>query len=141
MSTIKAAYAVTKATLAPYTVWIKPILYAAIAGILFVSGCNYGKNDQKADIVRLSGQVQAYERENKEFKELADRARVDAAIAVKASEKQKKAAEEAAKRAAASAVINKERADEAQRALDEALKDPKCFELLEMKVCKTIPIP
>lgn len=125
----------------PYAYLIKPVLFAIFTVFVFVSGCNYGKVKQEAEVVRLSGQVQALAEANNAFKQEGKLAASEAKRQQDAWKALEKAAGKAADRIEAGAEQTARDVRRADSELEKAILNPKCNELLELSVCPNIPIP
>lgn len=88
----------------PYFLFIRLMIYAIVAVILFASGCSHGKQKSEARIADLKAQVQGYESAHKANLDAIDSLKsANEAFAKQSAEQGKKAAQavEQAKRAQA----------------------------------------
>lgn len=135
----------------PYVNLIRWGLWALLAGGLFVTGCNHGKDVQAAKAEeRLDNLAKARDRAQEEAAEnlraanacgqlLSDindqtQRQIDEAARAKA------AAEQAASRAEEAAAAGQRRASAAEKALQAAKTTPACRSQLEMALCDSIPL-
>lgn len=135
----------------PYADLIRVGLWCLLAGGLFVTGCNHGKDRQAAkDQERISNLATARDAAQAEAAEnlraanacgqlLSDvndqsQRQIDEAARAKA------AAEQAARRAETAAAAGQRRAVAAEKALQDAKSTPVCRSQLEMPLCDAIPL-
>lgn len=137
--------------LRPYADLLKVLAVLAMAGGLFVTGCQRGEDRQsamdqatiaKADKARAAAEADAAENlraANACWLLLEDVNRQTQA-AMDQSAQEKAAANEAARRAEVVAAESQRRADQAGRALQDAKTRPACRQQLEQKLCDAIPL-
>lgn len=135
----------------PYVDVIRWGLWALLAGGLFVTGCNHGKDQQaKSDDERIENLVQARERAQADSDEnlraanacgqLLSDVNDETLRQVEEAKRAKAAAEQAAVRAEAAAKAGQRRAVAAEQALQAAKTTPECRSQLEMPLCASIPL-
>ncbi|MGH3802378.1 MAG: hypothetical protein ACRDTD_20040, partial [Pseudonocardiaceae bacterium] len=135
----------------PYADLIRVGLWCLLAGGLFVTGCNHGKDRQQAkdqaSIERTEkalGKAEADAAENLRaanacgqlLSDINDQTQRQIDEAARA----KVAAEQAASRAEAAAAAGQRRAAAAEKALAEAKATPVCRSQLELELCPAIPL-
>ncbi len=137
--------------LRPYADLLKVLAVLALAGGLFVTGCQHGSDrraarDQaaiaKADKARAVAEADASEnlRAANACGLLLEDVNRQTQASIDASVRQKAAADEAARRAQAAAAESQRRATAAERALQAAKTEPACRSQLEMALCADIPL-
>lgn len=135
----------------PYADLLKLLAVLALAGGLFVTGCQRGEDRQsakdqatiaKADKARAVAEADAAEnlRAANACGQLLQDVNRQTQASIDASVRQKAAAGEAARRAEAAAAESKRRADAAEHALQAAKGKPACRSQLEMALCADIPL-
>ncbi|WP_401738274.1 hypothetical protein [Stenotrophomonas pavanii] len=123
----------------------------ALAGGLFVTGCQHGSDrraakDQatitKADQARAAAEADAAEnlRAANACGLLLEDVNRQTQAAIDESVRQKSAADEAARRAEAAAAQSKRHAIQAEEALQVAKTQPGCRQQLEQNLCDAIPL-
>jgi len=137
--------------LRPYADLLKLLAVLALAGGLFVTGCQRGEDRQsakdqttiaKADKARAVAEADAAEnlRAANACGQLLQDVNRQTQASIDASVRQNAAADEAARRAEAAAAESKRRADNAEHALQAAKSKPACRSQLEMALCADIPL-
>lgn len=137
--------------LRPYADLLKLLAVLALAGGLFVTGCQRGEDRQstmdqaiiaKADKARAAAEADAAEnlRAANACGLLLEDVNRQTRASIDAATRQKAAAAEAARQAEAAAAESKRRADNAERALQAAKIKPACRSQLEMALCVDIPL-
>lgn len=137
--------------LRPYADLLKVLAVLALAGGLFVTGCQHGEErraakDQatiaKADQARAAAEADAAEnlRAANACGLLLEGVNRQTQASVDAAARQKAAANEAARRAEAAAAESQRRATAAERALQDAKNQPGCRQQLEQNLCDAIPL-
>ncbi len=137
--------------LRPYADLLKALAALALAGGLFVAGCQHGSDrraakDQatiaKADKARAAAEADAAEnlRAANACGLLLEDVNRQTQAAIDESVRQKSAADEAARRAEAAAEQSKRRAIQAEEALQVAKTQPGCRQQLEQNLCDAIPL-
>ncbi len=137
--------------LRPYADLLKLLAALALAGGLFVTGCQHGSDrraakDQatiaKADQARAAAEADAAEnlRAANACGLLLEDVNRQTQAAIDESVRQKSAANEAARRAEAAAEQSKRRAIQAEEALQVAKTQPGCRQQLEQNLCDAIPL-
>lgn len=137
--------------LRPYADLLKVLAALALAGGLFVTGCQRGEDRQfakdqatitKADKARAAAEADAAEnlRAANAAGQLLQEVNRQAQAAIDESARQKAAANEAARRAEAAAAQSRRRATQAEQALQAAKTTPACRSQLEMALCADIPL-
>lgn len=137
--------------LRPYADLLKVLAVLALAGSLFVTGCQHGEErraakDQaaiaKADQARAAAEADAAEnlRAANACGLLLEDVNRQTQASVDAAARQKAAANEAARRAEAAAAESQRRATAAERALQDAKNQPGCRQQLEQNLCDAIPL-
>lgn len=137
--------------LRPYADLLKALAALALAGCLFVTGCQHGSDrraakDQatiaKADQARAAAEADAAEnlRAANACGLLLEDVNRQTQAAIDESVRQKSVADEAARRAEAAAEQSKRRAIQAEEALQVAKTQPGCRQQLEQKLCDAIPL-
>lgn len=137
--------------LRPYADLLKLLAVLALAGGLFVTGCQRGEDRQsakdqatiaKADKARAVAEADAAEnlRAANACGQLLQDVNRQTQASIDASVRQKAAADEAARRAEAAAAESRRRADNAEHALQAAKSKPACRSQLEMTLCADIPL-
>ncbi|MGE8252773.1 MAG: hypothetical protein ACN6RE_08930 [Stenotrophomonas sepilia] len=130
---------------------LKLLAALALAGGLFVTGCQHGSDrraakDQatiaKADQARAAAEADAAEnlRAANACGLLLEDVNRQTQASVDAAARQKAAANEAARRAEAAAAESQRRATAAERALQDAKNQPGCRQQLEQNLCDAIPL-
>lgn len=132
---------IVKAALAPYMVWIKVGLAALLLSIAFVSGCNYGEVSSEKEIATLKGDKRLLQQANASWAQAAIERSLEVDANAKRSEQIQKQAANDAKDLERNRKTTEDTVADNQITLDKAVRDPKCGELLEMKVCATVPLP
>ncbi len=139
------------APLRPYADLLKVLAVLALAGGLFVTGCQHGSDrraakDQdaitKADKTRAVAEADAAEnlRAANACGQLLQDVNRQTQASIDDAARQRAAANEAALRAEAAAAESKRRATAAERALQGAKNQPGCRQQLEQKLCDAIPL-
>lgn len=134
-----------------YADLVKALAALALAGGLFVTGCQHGSDrraakDQatiaKADQARAAAEADAAEnlRAANACGLLLEDVNRQTQAAIDESVRQKSAADEAARRAEAAAEQSKRRAIQAEEALQVAKTQPGCRLQLEQNLCDAIPL-
>lgn len=135
----------------PYADLIRVGLWCLLAGGLFVTGCNHGKDRQAAkdqerigNLAKARDEAQADAAENLRaanacgqlLSDINDQTQrqIDEAARAKA------AAQQAASRAEAAAAAGQRRAAAAEKALQDAKSTPACRSQLELELCPAIPL-
>ncbi len=137
--------------LRPYADLFKALAALALAGGLFVTGCQHGSDrraakDQatitKADQARAAAEADAAEnlRAANACGLLLEDVNRQTQAAIDESVRQKSAADEAARRAEAAAAQSKRHAIQAEEALQVAKTQPGCRQQLEQNLCDAIPL-
>ncbi|WP_414609849.1 hypothetical protein [Stenotrophomonas pavanii] len=137
--------------LRPYADLLKLLAVMALAGGLFVTGCQRGEDRQsakdqatiaKADKARAAAEADAAEslRAANACGLLLEDVSRQTQASIDAAARQRAAAYEAARQAEAEAAENKRRADKAEQALQAAKSKPACRSQLEMALCADIPL-
>ncbi len=137
--------------LRPYADLLKLLAVLALAGGLFVTGCERGEDRQsakdqatiaKADKARAVAEADAAEnlRAATAAGQLLQEVNRQAQASIDDAARQRAAANEAARRAEAAAAESKRRADNAEHALQAAKSKPACRSQLEMALCADIPL-
>jgi len=135
----------------PYADLIRIVLWCLLAGGLFVTGCNHGKDNQlrkdveaitKADEARGKAEADAAEnlRAANAAGQLLQEVNRKTQASIDAAELARKAAAEAAGRAEAAAAAGQRRAAAAEKALVDAKATPVCRSQLELELCPAIPL-
>lgn len=135
----------------PYADLLKVFAVLALAGGLFVTGCERGEDRQaakdqatiaKADKARAAAEAEAAEnlRAANACGLLLKDVNRQTQAAINEAARQKVAANDAARRAEAAAVERRRRATQAERALQGAKTQPVCRQQLEQKLCDAIPL-
>lgn len=139
---------VIKNTLAPYAFWFKVAGIAAVLFVAFVGGCSVGKNkglqdrhDLETTNTALALQVQTLRVENDGYLTAMGEANKNAEANKKFAEERQKMAEDAAKKLEKYQEEQAKKQAKNEAELRNALKDPKCAELMKLKVCSAIPRP
>ena len=127
--------------LRPYTSLIKWGIIAVLAGFLFVSGCNYGENKSEAKIVQLENDKAILQQANASWAKAAEERNRQIEDNVAASERLQREAERDADKLADGRKDTDKIITSNQSKLEAAIRDPKCNELLELKLCPTVPLP
>lgn len=137
--------------LRPYADLAKLLAWAALAGGLFVTGCQHGEGTQvaknqkaiaKAEQAHAAAEATAAENlraANACGQLLSDISDATDAAAARAQE-QRELAEQAARRATQQAEESRRRATAAERELQESKNQPACRQQLELKLCDAIPL-
>lgn len=135
----------------PYADLIRVGLWCLLAGGLFVTGCNHGKDRQAAadqerigNLAKARDDAQAEAAENLRaanacgqlLSDINDQSQRQIDEAARA----KTAAQQAANRAEAAAAAGQRRAVAAEKALQDAKTTPACRSQLEMPLCDAIPL-
>lgn len=137
--------------LRPYADVLKLLAVMALAGGLFVTGCQRGEDRQsakdqatiaKADKARAAAEADAAEnlRAATAAGQLLQEVNRQTQLAIDESARQQQAAHEAAHRAEAAATQSQRRASQAEQALQAAKNQPGCRQQLEQKLCDDIPL-
>jgi mannose-1-phosphate guanylyltransferase len=137
--------------LRPYADLLKLLAVLALAGGLFVTGCQRGEDRQsakdqatltKADKARAAAEADAAEnlRAANACGLLLEDVNRQTQASIDAAALQKAAADEAARQAELAAAESKRRADKAEQALQAAKSKPACRSQLEMALCADIPL-
>jgi hypothetical protein len=137
--------------LRPYAQLIRWGLWALLAGGLFVTGCNHGKDRQAAkDQERIGNLATARDRAQADADENLRAAHACGQLLsdindqtqrqIDEAANAKRAAEQAASRAEAAAAAGQRRAVAAEKALQDAKSTPACRSQLEMPLCDAIPL-
>lgn len=137
--------------LRPYAQLIRWGLWALLAGGLFVTGCNHGKDRQVArdqeridNLAKARDSAQADAAENLRAAnacgQLLSDVNDETLRQVEEAKRAKAAAEQAASRAQAAAAAGQRRAVAAEKALQDAKSTPACRSQLEMPLCDAIPL-
>lgn len=137
--------------LRPYADLLKLLAVLALAGGLFVTGCQRGEDRQfakdqatitKADKARAAAEADAAEnlRAATAAGQLLQEVNRQTQASIDDAARQRAAANEAALRAEAAAAESKRRATAAERALQDAKNQPGCRQQLEQKLCDAIPL-
>ena len=124
--------------LTPYMTLIKVAAAILLVCIVFVGGCNYGKSSQASTVATLQSDLSVALAANKKYED--ERRRLDK-LAAQENARQEKAALAAGERTEKVQQEQKSTEDNNQHALQRALRDPKCDELLRMKLCPVVPLP
>ncbi|MCU1196154.1 hypothetical protein JAK23_10765 [Stenotrophomonas maltophilia] len=137
--------------LRPYADVLKLLAALALAGGLFVTGCQHGSDRRAAkdqDAITKADKARAAAEDDSAKNLRAANAcgllledvnrQTQASIDVAAQ--QRAAADEAARRAEAAAAESQRRATGAERALQDAKNQPGCRQQLEQKLCDAIPL-
>ncbi len=135
----------------PYADLLKLLAVLALAGGLFVTGCQRGEDRQsakdqatiaKADKARAAAEADAAEnlRAATAAGQLLREVNRQTQASIDDAARQRAAANEAARRAEAAAAESKRRADNAEHALQAAKSKPACRSQLEMALCADIPL-
>ena len=137
---------------------LRPYLWAVKAGailvllaVVFVSGCNHGKDRQAGkDQQRIDNLAQARDRAQADADENLRAASACGQLLsdindqtqrqIDEAANAKREAEQAASRAEAAALAGQRRAVAAERALQDAKSTPACRSQLEMPLCDAIPL-
>lgn len=128
-------------TLRPYASMIKWGLIAVLSAFLFVAGCNHGENRSDKTITRLEADVVALQHANASWAAAAVERNKIVEDNVRESDRVQKAGERGAADLKDSREDTGKLINDNQRKLNEAIRDPKCSELLEMRLCPTVPLP
>lgn len=137
--------------LRPYADLLKVLAALALAGGLFVTGCQRGEDRQfakdqatiaKVDKARAAAEADAAEnlRAATAAGQLLQEVNRQTQASIDDAARQRAAANEAALRAEAAAAESKRRATAAERALQDAKNQPGCRQQLEQKLCDAIPL-
>ncbi|HDS1582160.1 TPA: hypothetical protein QEL15_004278 [Stenotrophomonas maltophilia] len=137
--------------LRPYADLLKVLAVLALAGGLFVTGCQRGEDRQtakdqatiaKADKARAVAEADAAEslRAANACGLLLKDVNRQTQASIDEAARQKVAANDAARRAEAAAVESRRRATQAERSLQGAKTQPVCRQQLEQKLCDAIPL-
>ncbi|MCU1030230.1 hypothetical protein JAK53_13190 [Stenotrophomonas maltophilia] len=137
--------------LRPYADLLKLLAVLALAGGLFVAGCQRGEDRQfakdratiaQADKARAAAEADAAEnlRAATAAGQLLQEVNRQTQASIDEAARQRAAANEAARRAEAAAAESKRRATAAERALQDAKNQPGCRQQLEQKLCDAIPL-
>lgn len=137
--------------LRPYADLLKLLAVLALAGGLFVTGCQHGSDRQavkdqaviaKADKARAAAEADSAEnlRAANACGLLLEDVNRQTQASIDAAARQRAAADEAARRAEAAAAESRRRATAAERALQDAKNQPGCRQQLEQKLCDAIPL-
>lgn len=137
--------------LRPYAGLLQAGLWCLLAGGLFVTGCNHGKDSQAAKSQKAV--TKAEQQRDEALASAAENLRAANACglllkdvnrqteaAINAAASQRAAADEAASRAVAAAAESQRRATAAERALQESKTQPACRQQLEQMLCDAIPL-
>lgn len=135
----------------PYVGLIRVALWVALAGGLFVAGCNHGKDRQaEKNQVELAGAAKQTDAARAEAAEnlraanacgqLLQDVNRQTQASIDEAARQKAAAGAAADRAQAAAAESQRRASAAEKALQAAKTTPVCRSQLEMELCSSIPL-
>ena len=127
--------------LTPYMTLIKVAAAILLVCIVFVGGCNYGKSSQASTVATLQSDLSVALVANKKYEDLNNERRRLDKLAAQENDRQEKAALAAGKRTEKVQQEQKSTEDNNQHALQRALRDPKCDELLRMKLCPVVPLP
>lgn len=130
---------------------LKAGLWTTLAGGLFVTGCNHGKDRQKAeDQAEIAAIQKRYEKADSDAQDADRRARACGQLLsdvndqslrqIEDAKRAKDAAEQAANRATAAAQAGERRAKAAEQALQAAKTTPACRSQLEIELCPVIPL-
>lgn len=137
--------------LRPYADLLRALAALALAGGLFVTGCQRGEDRQAAKdrntIEKAEKQLSEAEANAAEnlraanaCGQLLEEVNRQTQAAIVESARQKAVANEGARRAEAAAAESQRRADQASRALQDAKTKPGCRQQLEQKLCDAIPL-
>lgn len=137
--------------LRPYADLLKLLAVLALAGGLFVAGCQRGEDRQsakdratiaQADKARAAAEADAAEnlRAATAAGQLLQEVNRQTQASIDEAARQRAAANEAARRAEAAAAESKRRATAAERALQDAKNQPGCRQQLGQKLCDAIPL-
>lgn len=137
--------------LKPYADLIRVGLWCLLAGGLFVTGCNHGKDRQQAkDQASIEHTEKALAKAEADAAENLRAANACGQLLSdinKQSQRQideaaraKTAAQQAASRAEAAAAAGRRRAAAAEKALQDAKSTPACRSQLEVQLCESIPL-
>lgn len=135
----------------PYVGLIRAALWVALAGGLFVAGCNHGKDRQaeksQVELAAAAKQTDAARAEAAEnlraanaCGQLLQDVNRQTQASIDEAARQKAAATAAADRAQTAAVESQRRASAAEKALQAAKTTPACRSQLEMALCDSIPL-
>lgn len=137
--------------LRPYADLLKVLAVLALAGGLFVTGCQHGSDrraakDQdaitKVDKARAVAEADAAEnlRAANNCGQLLQDVNRQTQASIDIAARQRAAADEASRRAEAAAAESQRRAATAEKALQGAKSKPACRSQLEMALCADIPL-
>jgi hypothetical protein len=137
--------------LRPYADLLKLLAAFALAGGLFVTGCQHGSDRQAAKGQAVIAQAnkkravaEAHAAENLRAANacglVLEQVNDQTQASISAAEIARKAAAEAARRSEAAAAEGQRRATAAEKALQAAKTKPACRSQLEMRLCDSIPL-
>ncbi|WP_423163032.1 hypothetical protein [Stenotrophomonas maltophilia] len=137
--------------LRPYADLLKVLAVLALAGGLFVTGCQHGSDrraakDQatiaKADKARAAAEADAVEnlRAATAAGQLLQEVNRQTQASIDDAVRQQQAAKEAARQAEAAAAQSQRHATQAEQALQAAKNQPRCRQQLEQNLCDAIPL-
>lgn len=125
----------------PYLSLIKLAAGVALAATLWINGCSYGQSKSEAQIVRLENDISILRTANRSWAIAAEEVKRQAERNAAESRRLQELANKNADELADGREDRDRTISNNQSKLEAAIRNPKCNELLEMKLCPSVPLP